>query len=107
MNENGTFLQIEEALEKIHSMLHKDTNSALQRLAQFIGMNMPQSIDCIYSIGFSFSLVDMKAIQLIDMIPHTAWSIDSFNINLAQKYRKELIHLGNNKHNIHIESLLR
>ncbi len=106
-NENETLLQIEEALEKVHSMLHKDTKSALQRLAQFIGSNMPESIDCIYSIGFSFSPTDMKAIQLIDMIPHTAWSIDSFNIYLAQKYRKELMHFGNNKGNIFIESLLR
>ena len=77
---NSQIIQIENVLNKIHSILSKNTSEALKTIIKFINeIDIWETIDNIYSIGFSYSDVDMKVIQIISLLGANAWYLNNYN----------------------------
>ncbi|MDO8156049.1 hypothetical protein FKQ51_01400 [Bacillus toyonensis] len=80
-----------ESLGKIHRLLKKDTDRALD-LAEFFFDDL-SSVQEIYSIGFSFSEVDLKYIERICEVCNTAktWYLSKYDYKEKGKEYKEKI----------------
>lgn len=81
-NTIDTSLQIQEianALQRIHETLRKDTTKAIISIIKFLSkINQLETIDNIYSIGFSYSNVDMKVIQIISLLGAKSWYLNNY-----------------------------
>lgn len=78
-SKNQQIIEIENSLNKIQSLLRKDTDKALQTIINFINdIDLSVSIDNIYSIGFSYSDVDMKVIQIISLLGAKNWYLNKY-----------------------------
>ena len=78
-SKNQQIIEIENSLNKIQSLLRKDTDKALQTIINFINdIDSSVSIDNIYSIGFSYSDVDMKVIQIISLLGAKNWYLNKY-----------------------------
>lgn len=77
---------INACIQRIKSSLEKDVYAGLDNLIQYINMERNIDINKIYSIGFSYSDVDMKAIQLISMFGGSEWNIDNYSEKRANEY---------------------
>ncbi len=88
---NNEYLDtIELHIQRIHTLLRKDTFSGLKNVISFINREHCFDIDKVYSIGFSYSDVDMKVIQLVRMFLPTYWYIDNYSPKKTIEYIKKL-----------------
>lgn len=70
---------IENVVQKIHRSLMKDTSSAMVNLMGFIGsISNVRYIDNIYSIGFSYSDIDMKIVQIVSLLKAKTWYLNNY-----------------------------
>ncbi|WP_074554515.1 bacteriophage abortive infection AbiH family protein [Bacillus cereus] len=85
-----------ESLEKIHRLLKKDTNSALYSAELFF--NELSSVQEIYSMGFSFSEVDLIYIERICDVCNTekcTWYLSDFKYDeTEEEYKRKIREAG-------------
>ena len=97
---------IDYHIQNAHKSLRKDTQTAMERTNEYIAYSVNEEIKNIYSIGFSYSDIDMKAIQLINLVPHFAYIFNDFNEFEKQRFTNKMIQLGNKKSDIKFMKLI-
>lgn len=92
-----SYIGAENELQQIHEALRKNTIEAIKRNSKFFD-NIDDSIDKIFSFGFSFSEVDLIYIKKIcEKIsnPNARWYLNDFDSEKQrEKYQKLIIKSG-------------
>lgn len=77
--------RIEATLQKLHDTLRKDTSKALLTLISFLcNIDENTKIEQVYSIGFSYSDIDMKTIELISFLCPKFWHFNNYKMKLRK-----------------------
>ena len=67
--------------------LKKDTTTALRTVIKFLcSIKETEEIKNIFSIGFSYSDVDMKIIDIIGLLDATSWYINNYRFDNIYEY---------------------
>ena len=90
-NDNITLPELTDTLQKIHNMLEKDTSKAILNILKFLGkLDKKETINRIYSIGFSYADVDMKVIQLISFLGAQSWYLNNYKTDDINSFSRKI-----------------
>lgn len=82
-------------LQNTHIALKKDTQTAMKTLLTFLcADNIAEKIHNIYSIGFSYSDIDMKAIQLISLSGAHSWHLNNYKFGDLSAFKHKITRSG-------------
>ena len=78
---------IEQGIMQLYLGLKKDTTTALRTVIKFLcSIKETEEIKNIFSIGFSYSDVDMKIIDIIGLLDATSWYINNYRFDNIYEY---------------------
>lgn len=88
---------INNCIYRASSSLEKNVYAGLDNLIQYINKEHNIYVNKIYSIGFSYSDVDMKTIQLISFLGGSEWNIDNYSEKRTNEYISKVKKIFRNK----------
>lgn len=96
-NKETLYEYINNCIKRAEFSLQKNVYAGLDNLIQFLNKEHNMCVNKIYSIGFSYSDVDMKAIQLISFLGRCEWNIDNYSEKRTNEYILKVKKIFNNK----------
>lgn len=82
---------VEKGMIQLYLGLKKDTTAALQSAIKFLcGITAAERINNIFSIGFSYSDVDMKIIDIIGLLNASSWYVNKYRFDNISTYMSKI-----------------